>query len=102
MRRHQDIRQLVERLTGRERGTGFSRIAIPDIEGGAGNPSLGQGPIEGVLIDDLRARDVDEDRRGFVERSWLSPSRPRVSDVSGRVRARQSERASTSSDRRKL
>ncbi len=77
-------------------------VAIPDVE--RGDPLLGEGLIEGVLIEDLGSGDVHKDGGGLQERQLLraeqalrlgserqrsascsAPSRPCVSEVSGSV-----------------
>src|SRR4051794_16308101 len=61
VRRCIDVRQ---RMEGLARGWGSIVasvwVAIPDVEERACDDAVRQSPVEGVLIDDLRSRDVDK------------------------------------------
>ena len=64
---HQDVRKVVKRAPRWEERAGRRWIAILDIEGGARDPTVGQSLVEGMLVQDLRASDVHDNRGRFHE-----------------------------------
>src|SRR5947207_2461637 len=63
VRRDDDVRQLVERVTrAAPVGLGRGRVLPPHVERGAADLALAQRGIDRILLDDLAARDVDQGR----------------------------------------
>src|SRR5437762_4260318 len=77
MRRHDDIRQFVKRMTrAAPVGLGGIRILPPDIDRGAADCAIAQGSVERILVDDCAARDVDEECRRFHPREAAGVEQP--------------------------
>src|SRR5215472_6950279 len=95
MRRDDDVGQRVKRMTrAAPVGLGRRRVLPPDIDRGAAEPVLGQRGIKRVLVDDLAARDVDEERAGLHQRQpprveQICRFRPQRGADRDRVAARQ-------------
>ena len=76
VRRHDQVFQFPERMVDRQ------RFFVKNIDGGAGDPALGQCLDQRVLIDD-RPREVLTIRAdGFIDLSSAAPTRPRLRALS--------------------
>ena len=83
VRRHDDVRQLVERVARAAAvRLGVGRVLPPDIDRRAAEPAVAQRGIQRVLVDHRAARDVDQERIGFISASRRASISPVVSGPS--------------------
>ena len=95
MRGHDDVRQFVKGMSRRAAfRLGRIRILPPHIERGSANPAVAQRGVDGVLIDDRAARDVDQERRRLHQR------KPARVDQTFRLRAERCAQRDEITDRK--